>query len=216
MNRTGGGGSETDRTQIVERQGDNTDGDRTVIQGRPNSPGFSMPDQPQRGRVIGTDASPHVRTPGGGAAGGASRPPGQGETIFLAPQPGLPPGAAPFDPVVGWLIVTKGPGRGNFRGVYYGQNSIGRGPDQRISLDFGDQRISRETHAYLVYDEMHRKYFLRDNGKSNVIRHKNNLVMIPTEIADRDEITIGDTTLLFVALCNATFDWLASDEPAKT
>jgi len=39
--------------------------------------------------------------------------------------------------------------------------------------------------------------------------------MMPTEIQDRDEIAVGDTTLLFVALCNDNFDWLANNEPTK-
>jgi hypothetical protein len=142
--------------------------------------------------------------------------PAQGETIFVTPEPGALPGAKPFEPVVGWLVVTRGPGRGEFRAVHYGQNSIGRDPKQRISFDFGDQKISRDTHAFLVYDEVVRKFFLRDNGKSNLVRHNGNLVMAPTEIQDRDTISIGDTTLLFVALCNANFDWLAADEPDKT
>jgi len=134
---------------------------------------------------------------------------GQDETIFVSP-------AGPkFDPVVGWLVVTSGPGRGQFRPVFYGQNAIGRGPDQRICIDFGDQGISREAHAFIIYDEAQRMFFIRDNGKSNLVRHKGNLVLMPTEMADRDEITIGETSLLFVALCNSTFDWLATNAPDK-
>ena len=35
--------------------------------------------------------------------------------------------------------------------------------------------------------------------------------MMPKEIADRDSIQIGDTTLIFVSLCGPGFDWLADD-----
>ncbi|HZT46345.1 MAG TPA: biotin/lipoyl-containing protein, partial [Hyphomicrobiaceae bacterium] len=64
------------------------------------------------------------------------------------------------DPVAGWLVVVKGPGRGGFRPVYVGMNSIGRDPGQRISLSFGDDSISREEHAYIAYDEEQRQFYL--------------------------------------------------------
>jgi FHA domain len=120
---------------------------------------------------------------------------------------------AAFDPVVGWLVVVEGSGRGQFRPVYYGQNSIGRGHDLRISIDFGDQRISREAHAFLIYDDVERKYFVRDNGKSSIVRLNGNAVLAPTELHDRGLLTIGETTLLFVALCDPNFDWMLSNAP---
>ncbi len=172
-----------------------------------------MGGSPLRGQVIG-DAR-HYQ-PGVPAARPAPPPqdkPAQDATIFVTP--GAEPGSKPFNPVVGWLVVTRGPGRGEFRPIRYGQNSIGRDANQRISFDFGDHKISRDTHAFLVYDEVVRKFFLRDNGKSNLVRLNGNLVMAPSEIHDRDVISIGDTTLLFVALCNANFDWQAADESDK-
>jgi hypothetical protein len=118
-----------------------------------------------------------------------------------------------FDPVVGWLVVVDGPGRGQFRPVFYGQNTVGRGQDLRISIDFGDQRISREAHAFVVYDEVQRKFFVRDNGKSAIVRLNGNAVLTPTQLRDRDMITIGETTLMFVPLCDQSFDWLAGNAP---
>jgi hypothetical protein len=48
-----------------------------------------------------------------------------------------------FDPVVGWLVVVDG-----LAVVNSGRSVMGRMPwasqDLRISIDFGDQRISRE------------------------------------------------------------------------
>lgn len=205
-------GRSDDKTQILP--GTNmVDNDRTIIPNQQQGPGGNAP---LRGTVIGglqpprqPAGSPAPNVPGG-------RPPAQGETIFVVPQGNAAPGAAPFDPVIGWMVVTKGPGRGHFKPVYYGSNSIGRGSDQRIIIDFGDQRISRETHAYIVYDDVQRQYYVRDNGRSNLVRHNGNLVMAPTEIKDRDLITIGETVLMFIALCNADFDWLANtDEPSK-
>lgn len=120
-----------------------------------------------------------------------------------------------FDPVVGWLVVVDGLGRGQFRSVRYGQNAVGRGQELRISIDFGDQRISREPHAFVIYDEVQRRFFIRDNGKSNIVRLNGEAVLSLSELHDRDRISIGETTLLFVALCDQNFDWLV-DNAAKT
>ena len=119
-----------------------------------------------------------------------------------------------FDPVVGWLVVLEGLGRGQFRPIRYGQNGVGRGQDLRISIDFGDQRISRDPHAFVIYDEVQRRFFVRDNGKSNIVRLNGEAVLTHAELHDRDRLTIGETTLLFVALCDQNFDWLG-DNAAK-
>ncbi|MBU1210972.1 MAG: FHA domain-containing protein [Alphaproteobacteria bacterium] len=121
-----------------------------------------------------------------------------------------------FNPVVGWLVILEGPGRGEHCTVYYGQNSIGRGEDQRIQLNFGDARITRDTHAFLVYDDHVRKFYLRDNGKANLIRLNGVAVLAPTDVADRDIISIGETVMLFVALCGTEFDWLGGDGGPNT
>ena len=149
----------------------------------------------------------------GGGAVGAQAAGGQGETVFVKSVPGA---EQKYDPVVGWVVVTDGPGKGHFRPVFYGQNAIGRGVDQRVSLDFGDERISRETHAFIIYDDAQRKFFVRDNGKSNLVRHQGNIVMMPSELKDRDTLVVGDTTLLFIALCGSDFDWLADNEPTNS
>ena len=74
------------------------------------------------------------------------------------------------DPVAGWVVVVKGQGRGGFRPIYVGMNSVGRDPSQRISLSFGDESISREEHAFITYDEEQRCFYLQHGGKPNIIR----------------------------------------------
>lgn len=158
-------------------------------------------------RNPGADAATRILTDRVGGPGG--------ETVILPQSAQQAAGSASFDPVVGWLVVKAGPGKGMSRTVHYGQSSIGRGSDQRIVLDFGDQRIARDTHAIIVYDDKGRKFYLRDTGKANIVRLRGAPVLQPVEIKDRDEIEIGDTTLLFVALCNDGFDWLAADAEPK-
>jgi hypothetical protein len=111
------------------------------------------------------------------------------------------------DPVAGWLVVVKGPGRGGFRPIFVGMNSVGRDPSQRISLGFGDDSISREEHAYIAYDEEQRVFYLQHGGKANLVRLAGRPVLSPTELNPYDLIRIGKTTLRFVPLCGPHFAW---------
>lgn len=187
-------------TRIVVR-GDDTEKDTTIMPGRDDV----------EAKVIGI-ASPEVSVPAGShGMGGGEASSDDGHTVFLPIGAQTSGDSDDTGPLVGWLVVLKGPGKGKGRPVYYGQNSIGRGHENRVPLDFGDQRISRDAHAFILYDENQRKFFIRDNGKSNIVRHNGDPVMMPKEIADRDSIQIGDTTLIFVSLCGPGFDWLADD-----
>lgn len=114
------------------------------------------------------------------------------------------------DPVAGWVVVVKGPGRGNFRPVFVGMNSVGRDPSQRVCLDFGDESISREQHAFITYDEEQRRFYLQHGGKSNLVRLGEQPVLMPSELQPNDIIRIGKTTLRFFPCCGPDFSW--SDE----
>ncbi len=111
------------------------------------------------------------------------------------------------DPVTGWLVVVKGPGRGGFRPVFPGMNSIGRDPAQRIALSFGDETISRQEHAFITYDEEQRRFFITHGGKANLVRVDDKPVLVPTEVKANDRIRIGKTTLRFVPCCGPDFSW---------
>jgi hypothetical protein len=119
------------------------------------------------------------------------------------------------EPVVGFVIVVRGPGSGSFRPIFYGMNALGRGEDQRVSLDFGDQRISREAHAFIIYDDMERRFYIRDGGKSNLVRLNARPVMQPTELSARDILELGDTSLCFLPFCGPDFDWQPTNDAAS-
>jgi hypothetical protein len=111
------------------------------------------------------------------------------------------------EPVAGWVVVVKGPGRGNFCPVFVGMNSVGRDTTQRIGLSFGDESISREEHAFITFDEEQRCFYLQHGGKSNLVRLGGQPVLSPTELKPNDIIRIGRTTLLFVPFCGPEFSW---------
>jgi hypothetical protein len=117
------------------------------------------------------------------------------------------------DPVVGWLAIVTGPGAGDYVRMGYGMNSIGRAEDQRCRLDFGDEKISRQTHTTITYDPRGRKFFLQHGGGQNLTYLNNAPVLQPVEVKGGEFIVIGDTTLRFVPLCGPDFDY--PDAPAS-
>lgn len=133
------------------------------------------------------------------AAAGVSAPE---PNVSAAPRPEDPP---PFP--VGWLVIASGPGRGASFTVGAGVTTLGRGTDQSLCLDFGDSSISRNTHAALAYDAENRSFFLGHGGKANLVRLNGKPVLSTETLRTGDTIRIGETTLRFVALCGADFDW---------
>jgi hypothetical protein len=145
----------------------------------------------------------HGQSPEGGGGQGATptMKMGQPKTQYIHGA------GVESDPVAGWVVVVKGPGRGNFCAVYVGMNSVGRDASQRVSLSFGDDSISREEHAFITYDEEQRCFYLQHGGKSNLVRLGAHPVLSPTELKPNDLIRIGRSTLLFVPCCGPDFSW---------
>lgn len=116
------------------------------------------------------------------------------------------------DPPVGWLAIVEGPGFGHAFPIGYGMNSVGRGEGQRICIDFGDSRISRVSHAFVIYDGENRKFYVAHGGGENLTYLNGDLVLgDKATLVDRDILKIGDTKLIFIQLCNEQFDWKAMD-----
>ena len=136
--------------------------------------------------------------------------PGTSDTVILRPDgtPAETGNAAGEGPVVAWLVVTGGPGKGNFRTVQYGNNTVGRSPNQRISLDFGDEAISSEEQAYIRYDAGNRRFlFVPNMAKPNVVSVNGAEPTSAVELMPGDVIVMGQTQLRFVPFCGPGFDW---------
>jgi hypothetical protein len=119
------------------------------------------------------------------------------------------------NPVVGWLVIISGPGRGQALTLGYGLNSIGRGAEARVRLDFGDRQISRESHALLSYDPRGRRFYLQHGGGTNLTYLNDQPVLTPTELPNGAVILMGKTELRFVAFCGPAFDWQDTDPGAS-
>jgi hypothetical protein len=114
----------------------------------------------------------------------------------------------PEGPVVGWVVVVEGPGRGKSATLGYGMNSIGREANNRVCLPFGDMEISRTKHATLTYDPRGRKFFIQHGDSTNLTYVGESPVLSPLELKSGDLIRLGDTTVLkFIPLCGDDFNW---------
>lgn len=123
-------------------------------------------------------------------------------------------GAFDQDPVVGWLVIVGGPGIGQFRPVFEGNNTIGRSESNRVSLDFGDDAISSEEQAYIRYDSAERSFlFVPNLAKTNIVSVNDKRPSGAVELSQMDVITMGRTQVVFVPFCGADFDWSAITEP---
>ena len=111
------------------------------------------------------------------------------------------------DPPSGWLVIVNGPGKGNALTLGYGMNSIGRAADERVCLDFGDDRISRKDHASITYDSQGRKFYVQQGRGRNLVYMEDEVVLTPAQLLPFAKLSIGETTLRFVPLCGESFDW---------
>ncbi|MGH1350510.1 MAG: FHA domain-containing protein [Methyloligellaceae bacterium] len=111
-------------------------------------------------------------------------------------------------PVVGWLVVVDGPGKGNSRPIGYGNNTIGRNGSQRIPINFGDSSISSEDQAFLQYHHKTREFlFVPNLSKPNVVEVNESNPVSAVSLNAYDVIRMGETSLLFVPLCGPNFEW---------
>lgn len=145
------------------------------------------------------------------AAPAAVVPPPQPPAAAVAPAPAV--AAAAIEPVVGWLVILKGPGRGASLTLRTGRNALGAAPGQDVQIAFGDPAIALVGHAFIVYDEEARAFFIEDGKKKDLVRVNGRMLTETRPLAAGDEIRIGATTLRFVAFCGADFDW-SEPQPA--
>jgi hypothetical protein len=164
---------------------------------------------------VEVDAPPTTRVvrPSAKEAGPAKDAGGSARTTLVRGKMQVKRGVFDQDPVVGWLVVVGGPGIGQYRPIYEGNNTMGRGTGNRIAIDFGDDAISSEEQAYIRYDSAQRSFlFVPNLAKTNVVSINEKRPTGAVELGQMDVITMGRTQLVFVPFCGPDFDWSALSE----
>lgn len=111
-----------------------------------------------------------------------------------------------IDPVVGWLVATKGPDKGRDFRITAEKNFIGRSEAMDISIS-GDDSISRESHAVISYNPKNNSFRLYPGESKSLVYLNDEEVITPEQLKAHDLIELGETTLRFIPLCDENFQW---------
>lgn len=111
-----------------------------------------------------------------------------------------------IDPVVGWLVVVKGPDKGRDFRITAEKNFIGRSEMMDISIN-GDDSISREGHAIISYNPKNNSFRLYPGESKRLVYLNEEEVIMPEQLKAYDLIELGETTLRFIPLCGEQFQW---------
>lgn len=118
------------------------------------------------------------------------------------------PETSEVEPVVGWLVCIQGNNKGSSYILKTGVNNIGRGSDMDVVLK-GDNYISRNKHAVIVYKPEERGFFIEPSEGQAKTYINEKLLMSYQKLMEGDVIRlgVGETRLVFVPLCSEEFDW---------
>lgn len=124
----------------------------------------------------------------------------EGETVaFMQASVGM-------DPVTGWLVCVEGPDKGRDFRLRSEKNSLGRSPSSDICLS-GDDTVSREKHAFVVYNPRNRSFSVRAGESRGLVYLNGEEVEFSQRLETYDVIEVGCSRLLFVPLCGEAFSW---------
>jgi hypothetical protein len=137
-----------------------------------------------------------------------SRPDGAPVTNQKTANPAATPSDALSDLVVGWLVIIAGPGRGRVLPLGYGVNDLGRGAGARLRLDFGDETITAENQAAIIYTMRSRRFYLQSVATGTWLDGR--MIRESVELKGGETLQVGQTRLRFAPLCGPGFDWCAS------
>ena len=109
-------------------------------------------------------------------------------------------------PVVGWMVCTKGKHIGKDFRLKAGRNFIGRNSDMDVALT-GENSVSRESHAVIAY-EPHQSIFIAQPGSASELFYLNgNVVLSATQIRRNDRLQLGEVELMLIPCCDENFKW---------
>lgn len=111
-----------------------------------------------------------------------------------------------INPVVGWLVCTAGPMRGQDFSLHSEKNFIGRDHSMQVCLS-ADNSVSRERHAAVVFDPKKHMFWLSPGDASGLVYLNGELVNAPLPLKERDSVEVGSSTLVLVPFVNDEFRW---------
>ncbi len=111
------------------------------------------------------------------------------------------------NPITAWLVITKGSGKGIALSVGEYENTVGRGVESRVQINYGDLTISNARAFTIYYDPSSRSFNLLNGSSQNPIHVNGDLLGDPVFLNRGDLIEVGQTAFRFIPFCDSSFDW---------
>jgi len=109
------------------------------------------------------------------------------------------------EPVTGWLVCTEGNNRGRSFEIKAGQNCIGR--DSSMDICIKEEGITRERHAYIIFEPKKRQFYLRGGDGSGLSYCNDEMVVGMQQINAYDKIQLGNANFMFIPFCGERYMW---------
>lgn len=109
-------------------------------------------------------------------------------------------------PVAGWLVCIKGKHIGENFKIVIGQNTVGRGINNRIVLS-KDAALLEEGHLVIVYEPRGRVFFVQPGNVKSVSYLNGEIITGGRRLKAKDRLDIGGGSYMFIPLCGTDFSW---------
>ncbi len=118
------------------------------------------------------------------------------------------------EPVVGWLVCTKGEHFGEDFRLKSGRNFVGRAAQMDVPIT-KDTTVSREKHAVLVYEPRGNLFLVQPGDSKELCYLNGEVVLSPQKLAPHDRLLMGKTELMFIPCCTESFCWETDKKEEK-
>lgn len=118
------------------------------------------------------------------------------------------------EPVVGWLVCTKGEHFGEDFRLKSGRNFVGRAANMDVPVT-KDTTVSRERHAVLVYEPRGNAFIVQPGDSKELCYLNGQVVLSPQMLNPHDRLLLGKTELMFIPCCTPNFNWEAAKGEEK-
>lgn len=118
-----------------------------------------------------------------------------------------PPEFSADQTLYGWLVIVEGLGRGQSFPLRKDVSCVGRGADQDVSLNYGDEYISRSAHVTIRVDRALDLVAVCFEDKPNAVLLDGRVLSGTQRLKHKSQLTIGRTVLRFFQIDDCKDFW---------
>ncbi len=118
------------------------------------------------------------------------------------------------EPVVGWLVCTRGKYFGQSFSLKSGRNFVGRSANMDVCLD-GENSVSRDRHAVIIYEPRERMFIAQPGDSRELFYINDDVVLDNVVLKPYDVISLGKVNLMIIPFCSREFAWEDLEKEGK-